>query len=246
MAYFLICFTLLAFVSAQGTNPPGDWQPSSVAPQFDWRSKDSYLDWIRNAGQTIKDDFDSGVAQFEGMFDANGLVLFHTRVPITESWQLFTYNLLTALFKFQPRLSANCFNEGATLFSSFWKLFLKFVKSGSLHGQEEFNFEDSALFLLQKCNLLDTLPATLLLNFLINRIDDLPEHVRGYFDIPRLVLRLLDVNGFVNSFVEIGYSISLVMARFSLAQDGKLVGKAIKLVVQLYMFNTFGSLLKWA
>jgi len=165
-------------------------------------------------------------------------------VPITETWQLFTYNLIVALFKVQPRLSTNCFNEGVTLFQSFWKLFVKFVKSGSLHGQEEFNFEDSSLFLLQKCNLLDTLPATLLLNLLINSIDDLPEKVRGYFDIPRIVLRLLDINGFINSFVEMGYSVSLVMARFSVAQDGKLLGKIIKLVVQLYMLNTFGSLLK--
>ena len=69
------------------------------------------------------------------------------------------------------------------------------------------------------------------LNLLINSIDDLPENLRGYFDIPRLVLRLLDVNGFINSFMEMGYSVSLVMARFSVAQDGKLLGKIIKLVV---------------
>lgn len=103
------------------------------------------------------------------------------------------------------------------MFNGFVKIFLKFVKSGSLHGQEEFNFEDSSLSLLQKCNLLDTLPATLLLNFLINRIDDLPYSIRSYFDIPRLLLRLMDVNGFINSFVELGYSISLVMNRFSSA-----------------------------
>lgn len=112
-------------------------------------------------------------------------------------------------------------------------------------GQEEFNFEDSSIYMGQKCQLMDTLPATVLLNFLINRIDALPAEARDFFGWPRWLFKLLDIIGLINSFVELGYVLQLTMERFSSVSNGKFVGKLLKLLVQLYMMDTFGSLLRF-
>ena len=195
--------------------------------------------WLDRTKATLHETLANIVAFFEeGIF-----TIFWTRVPMTNKWQAALYGFSQSLFKWQPRLTPDCFNEGATYFNALIRLFVKFVKSGSLMGQEEFNFEDISVFFCQKCNLFDTLQGTILLNFLINRIDELPSQVRVYFGIPRFLLRLMDLDGFMNSIVEIGYIISLVMNRFSLVEDAKMLGKIIKLVVQFYFMDLFGNLL---
>jgi hypothetical protein len=92
---------------------------------------------------------------------------------------------------------------------------------------------------------MDTLPATVIANFLINRIDELPSTVRDYFGWPRFILRALDAMGFIETFVEMGYLLQLSMERTSLQHSGKFLGKVIKLLTQLYMMDTFGSLLRF-
>jgi len=77
----------------------------------------------------------------------------------------------------------------------------------------------------------DTLQGTIALNFVINRIDELPAWLREYFAIPRFLLKLMDIDGLLNALTEIGYIISLVMNRFSYVEDAKFIGKLIKIGV---------------
>lgn len=193
---------------------------------------------------SIMENFHSGLYEFENLFE-NQFNIFWTRVPITSAEQSFWMAFSQGLFKIQPRLTSNCLNQGKVIVEGWLKLTKKFILSSHIRGQEEFNFEDSSTFVGQKCQLMDTLPATVIANFLINRIDELPSTVRDYFRWLRFILRALDAMGFIETFVEMGYLLQLSMERTSLQHSGKFLGKVIKLLTQLYMMDTFGSLLRF-
>ena len=90
--------------------------------------------------------------------------------------------------------------------------------------------------LAHKCTLQDTLPATVILNYLIYAIDTAPETVSPYVRKYRFLLRLLDVSGLLGAIAESAYFVNVLLYKTDGFTLGKVVGKAIKLTVQMYLY----------
>ena len=90
--------------------------------------------------------------------------------------------------------------------------------------------------LAHKCTLQDTLPATVILNYLIYAIDTAPSTVSPYVVKYRFLLRLLDVSGLIGALAESAYFVNVLLYKTDGFTLGKVLGKAIKLTVQLYLY----------
>ena len=90
--------------------------------------------------------------------------------------------------------------------------------------------------LAHKCTIQDTLPATVILNYLIYAIDTAPETVSPYVRKYRFLLRLLDVSGLLGAIAESAYFVNVLLYKTDGFTLGKVIGKAIKLTVQMYLY----------
>ena len=100
----------------------------------------------------------------------------------------------------------------------------------------EFAYEDVVQGLAHKCTLQDTLPATVILNYLIYAIDTAPDSVSPYVLKYRFLLRLLDVSGLIGAIAESAYFVNVLLYKTDGFTLGKVLGKAIKLTVQMYLY----------
>ena len=104
-----------------------------------------------------------------------------------------------------------------------------------LEEQDKFNWEDVANQLMRRCNFADSLEGTLFLNFIINRIYDMPlKWISALFPMI-VVLEVMDWFSMVNSTVNIAYSINVQLSRLDFYNSSKVFGKFLKIVFQLYM-----------
>ena len=88
-----------------------------------------------------------------------------------------------------------------------------------------------------KCTLQDTLPGTVILNYLIYAIDVAPESVRPYVVKYRFLLRLLDVSGLIGAIAESAYFVNVLLYKTDGFTLGKVIGKAFKMTVQWYLYR---------
>ena len=96
--------------------------------------------------------------------------------PSVSNKQAFKYGLYDGLFKLQPRAHSNCLTEGPTYLVALSHFTVRMFKNHlDVGAQEEFALEDLMQGFISKCTLQDTLPATIILNFLMFAIDELPE-----------------------------------------------------------------------
>jgi len=78
-----------------------------------------------------------------------------------------------------------------------------------LEEQDKFNWEDVANQLMRRCNYADSFEGTLLLNFIINRIYDMPvKWISALFPMI-VVLEVMDWFSLVNSTVNMAYSFNV-------------------------------------
>jgi hypothetical protein len=127
---------------------PPELNPIEDVP-FNWKSKESYFHFFQNTLHKIENWFTHALEFIEAYFKMattslpslptipslpklKMLEIFETRKPRKSRLDEFIYGLSSSLFKIEPRLSVTCFNSGSLLFNSFWKVFVTFIKSGSI------------------------------------------------------------------------------------------------------------------
>lgn len=111
------------------------------------------------------------------------------------------------------------------------------MRKTSMTGADEFNFEDQSYTLLRKCNLADTIPATILSNLFINKVDKMdPMSYEAMALYPAsTLLWVADWYSVITTVMEISYSMEIYLDRMDWYNVGKIMGKATKLVVQIKM-----------
>ena len=111
---------------------------------------------------------------------------------------------------FQPRLYSNCITDGNTYLLTLLGLIKKMPEHHYyLEEQDQFNWEDVANQLTRKCNFADSFEGTLALNFMINRIYDLPLKWISSLMPLVFVLEVLDWTSIINSIVNMAYSFDI-------------------------------------
>ena len=137
---------------------------------------------------------------------------------------------------FQPRLYSNCITDGNTYLLTLLGLIKKMPDHHYyLEEQDQFNWEDVANQLTRKCNFADSFEGTLVLNFMINRIYDLPLKWISSLMPLVFVLEVLDWTSIINSIVNMAYSFNVQMTTFDAFNGAKIWGKIVKILFQLYM-----------
>jgi hypothetical protein len=115
----------------------------------------------------------------ESVLDFFGM---NTRQPIDSKMSLAAMSAADALFKIQPRASVSCYSDGIELVKGINQLFwAMFADVDNIYSQDEFNLEDVLLMFFRKCNVFDTLPATILINLQIKALDYISESIDDKF-----------------------------------------------------------------
>lgn len=86
---------------------------------------------------------------------------------ILDSWALQLFHGFTSsTLKWELRKTTNCYNEGENLVVGAYQMLIKY---NTRKVDDDFtNFNDLLTLFMKKCNLLDSIPATLLNNYIIN------------------------------------------------------------------------------
>jgi hypothetical protein len=114
-----------------------------------------------------------------------------------------------------------------------------FADVDNIYSQDEFNLEDVMLMFFRKCNVFDTLPATLLINAQLKALDYVSESIDEkylWLTYPhRTLLYIADFAGFWTNIAEGAYSFEILMDRFDLYNGVKLFCKVFKQLVTLQL-----------
>lgn len=92
---------------------------------------------------------------------------------------------------------------------------------------------------IKKCYWPDTLEGTLLLNGIINLLNRVPVEFYWYVFPIRFVVELLDIGGIVTNVAEGGYAFEVFYSRVDYYNPFFVLGKTIKLAIQIYMKRNF-------
>ena len=157
---------------------------------------------------------------------------------------MFTNGLQNTLLKFEPRQRSTCLNNGKDYFFALILLFEKFINN-PFNSDNSFNLNDVLIKTLNLCLLQDSLIGIIILNLMVLGLDQFITLGGLKWVIAlRWTLRAVDVLTYVNDAVEI----STIMQGYILHLDsynlGKLAGKAVKILVQLWMEGVFYYLSK--
>ena len=99
-----------------------------------------------------------------------------------------------------------------------------------LEEQDEFNFEDVTTQLARKCNYADSFQGTLILNFMINRIYDLPLKWISSMMPVVFVLEVMDWSSIINSIVNMAYSLNVQLTNMDAFNSAKVFAKILKIL----------------
>ena len=157
---------------------------------------------------------------------------------------MFTNGLQNTLLKFEPRQRSTCLNNGKDYFFALILLFQKFLND-PFNSDNSFNLNDVLIKTLNLCQLHDTLYGIIILNLIVLGLDQVITLGGAKTLIAlRWTIRAIDLLTYVNDAVEI----SAIMQGFILHMDkynlGKLFGKFVKILVQLWMEGAFYYLSK--
>ena len=141
------------------------------------------------------------------------------------------FGFMEGFFMFQPRLYSNCFTEGNTFLLTLLGLMRRMPDHHYyLEEQDEFNFEDVTTQLARKCNYADSFQGTLILNFMINRIYDLPLKWISSMMPVVFVLEVMDWSSIINSIVNMAYSFNVQISNADAFNSSKVFAKILKIL----------------
>jgi hypothetical protein len=155
----------------------------------------------------------------------------------------FVMGFFDTAFKFQPRLSTTCFSDGAQYMKGTEQTLVNMLRHASMTGADEFNFEDQSYTLLRKCNLVDTIQGTILINQLLGRLETLhPASFEAIVMYPlSYMLWAADWYSVMTAVMEISYSLEVFLDRMDWYNVGKISGKLTKLLVQVKAKGVFSG-----
>ena len=152
--------------------------------------------------------------------------------PSGSNKQAFKYGLYDGLFKLQPRAHSNCLTEGPTYLVALTHFSVRMLKNHlDVGAQEEFALEDLMQGFISKCTLQDTLPATMILNFLMFAIDELPEEYSRQMRSYRIMFRLIDIWGLMIAASDLAGGVNLLLYK----TDGFILGKILGIMIKIYV-----------
>ena len=97
-----------------------------------------------------------------------------------------------------------------------------------------YNLNDIFLSLNDKCNLLDTLPGTFILNFITNRLDEITSF-KSLTKPISMVVRAVDASSLVMDISDLVTGLKTYWIHRDIYIIGKLIGKVSKVALQAYM-----------
>ena len=141
------------------------------------------------------------------------------------------FGFMEGFFMFQPRQTSNCLTEGNTFLLTLLGLIRRMPDHHYyLEEQDEFNFEDVTTQLARKCNYADSFQGTLILNFMINRIYDLPLKWISSMMPVVFVLEVMDWSSIINSIVNMAYSLNVQLTNMDAFNSAKVFAKILKIL----------------
>ena len=93
---------------------------------------------------------------------------FLTRRGLTSDWHKFVFGFQRGGTKVQTRLSQNCYTDGIALVSVLQQVAFNYFKTKDM--DVFYNADDIFMSFNTKCNLIDTIEGTIMLNFLANHL----------------------------------------------------------------------------
>ena len=93
---------------------------------------------------------------------------FLTRRGLTSDWHKFVFGFQRGGTKVQTRLSQNCYTDGIALVTGLQQVAFNYFKTKDM--DVFYNADDIFMSFNTKCNLIDTIEGTIMLNFLANHL----------------------------------------------------------------------------
>lgn len=210
--------------------PDGNYDDDLIVPHHGDSSSDDDNGWMAYIEYGKK--YVLRIAKYVSV-KISRIILTQEHKPSQSNSEAFKYGLYEGLFKLQPRANSNCLTDGPTYLIALTHITGRIFKNHlKVSQQEEFAFEDVLQGFVNKCTLQDTLPATMMLNFLMFAIDELPDPYRDYMRKYRILIRLIDAWGMMISVTEIADAFGLLGFKTDGFVVGKLLGVLIKVAVQ--------------
>ena len=139
----------------------------------------------------------------------------------------------------EPRMTTSIFTEGLTYFWGTAHTMANVMKTRDIYGQDEQAMEDCYLMFLRKSNYFDSVQGVFLSNYFLNHTEDLGPFGEFWLKNIRRAIWWGDTLGFLNSIIEMSYSMQILLQWSDSYNLGFCLGKLVKIVYQTYMRGTF-------